>query len=111
MIAKNTVINPCPVATCVNLIGNKWKLLILRNLMNGPARFMELKNGINDISQKVLTENLRSMEEDGIVIRNVISKIPLKVEYKLSNLGESLRPLIKDMEKWGQEYLDNNIQK
>jgi DNA-binding HxlR family transcriptional regulator len=107
-IAKNTNINPCPVATCVNLIGNKWKLLILRNLMVGPARFMELKNGIIGISQKVLTENLRSMEDDGIVIRTVISEVPPKVEYHLSPLGESLRPIIKDMEKWGQDYLENS---
>jgi DNA-binding HxlR family transcriptional regulator len=69
---------------------------------------MELKKGIIGISQKVLTDNLRSMEEDGIVIRTVYPEIPPKVEYKLSNLGETLRPIIKDMEKWGLEYLENN---
>lgn len=107
-IAKNTEINPCPVATCVNLIGNKWKLLILRNLLVGPSRFMELKKGIIGISQKVLTDNLRAMEEDGIVIRTVYPEIPPKVEYKLSELGETLRPIIKDMEKWGLNYLQND---
>jgi DNA-binding HxlR family transcriptional regulator len=107
-VAKNTVANPCPVATCVNLIGNKWKLLILRNLLVGSSRFMELKKGITGISGKVLTDNLRAMEEDGLVIRTVYPEIPPKVEYKLSKLGETLRPIIKDMEKWGLEYLDNN---
>jgi DNA-binding HxlR family transcriptional regulator len=107
-VAKNTEVNPCPVATCVNLIGNKWKLLILRNLLAGPARFMELKKGIIGISQKVLTDNLRSMEEDNLVIRTVYPEVPPKVEYKLSELGETLKPIIKDMEKWGSEYLENN---
>jgi DNA-binding HxlR family transcriptional regulator len=107
-IAKNNEINPCPVATCVNLIGNKWKLLILRNLLAGPSRFMELKKGIIGISQKVLTDNLRAMEEDGLVIRTVYPEIPPKVEYKLSSLGETLRPIIKDMEKWGLDYLQND---
>jgi DNA-binding HxlR family transcriptional regulator len=107
-VAKNTEINPCPVATCVNLIGNKWKLLILRNLLVGPTRFMELKKGIVGISQKVLTDNLRAMEEDNLVIRIVYPEVPPKVEYKLSVLGESLRPIIKDMEKWGVDYLKNN---
>jgi DNA-binding HxlR family transcriptional regulator len=69
---------------------------------------MELKKGIIGISQKVLTDNLRSMEEDGIVIRTVYPEVPLKVEYKLSDLGETLRPIIMDMEKWGSEYLENN---
>jgi DNA-binding HxlR family transcriptional regulator len=107
-IAKNTETNPCPVATCVNLIGNKWKLLILRNLLAGPTRFMELKKGIIGISQKVLTDNLRAMENDELVIRTVYPEVPPKVEYKLSELGETLRPIIKDMEKWGLEYLENN---
>jgi DNA-binding HxlR family transcriptional regulator len=107
-VAKNTEINPCPVATCVNLIGNKWKLLILRNLLVAPARFMELKKGIIGISSKVLTDNLRAMEEDGLVIRTIYPEVPPKVEYRLSNLGESLRPIIKDMEKWGLDYLENN---
>jgi DNA-binding HxlR family transcriptional regulator len=107
-IAKNTKVNPCPVATCVNLIGNKWKILILRNLLMGPARFMELKKEIIGISGKVLTDNLRAMEEDGIVIRTVYPEVPPKVEYQLSALGETLRPIIKDMEIWGQTYLKNN---
>ncbi len=108
MIAKNTDNNPCPVATTVGLIGNKWKLLILRNLLVGPARFTELKKGINDISQKVLTDNLRSMENDGLIIRTVYPEVPPRVEYKLSDLGESLRPIIKSMESWGKDFLKNN---
>lgn len=107
-VAKNTEENPCPVATCVNLIGNKWKLLILRNLLVGPARFTELKKGIIGISQKVLTDNLKSMENDGLVIRTVYPEVPPKVEYKLSELGETLRPIIKDMEQWGMNFLKNN---
>jgi DNA-binding HxlR family transcriptional regulator len=107
-IAKNTKTNPCPVATCVNLIGNKWKLLIIRNLLIGPSRFMELKKGIIGISSKVLTDNLKSMEEDELIIRTVYPENPPKVEYKLSELGETLRPIIKDMEIWGINYIENN---
>ena len=109
MISKSTKNNPCPVATTVGLIGNKWKLLILRNLLVGPARFTELKKGINGISQKVLTDNLRSMEKDNIVVRTVYPEVPPRVEYKLSELGESLRPIIKSMEIWGNEYNNKNV--
>ena len=108
MIAKNTKENDCPVATTVSLIGNKWKLLIIRNLLLGTQRFTELKKGIDGISQKVLTDNLRSMEEDGLIIRKVYPEVPPKVEYKLSELGESLKPIIKAMEIWGNEFLKNN---
>lgn len=95
----------CPVATTVALIGNKWKLLILRNLLVRPWRFNELHKSIDGISQKVLTENLRSMERDGIIIRTVYQEIPPKVEYALSELGESMRPIIKSLELWGTNYL------
>ena len=107
MIAKNNELVDCPVATTVSLIGNKWKLLILRNLLVAPNRFTDLKKGIDGISQKVLTDNLRSMEQDGLVIRTVYPEVPPKVEYKLSELGESLRPIIKSMEEWGNNFLKN----
>lgn len=104
MLTKKEVLPQCPVATTVNLIGNKWKLLIIRNLLVGKARFKDLKNGIEGISQKVLTDNLRSLEEDGLVIRTSYPEIPPRVEYELSELGNSLRPIIKSMEVWGNEY-------
>ncbi len=94
----------CPVATTVRLIGNKWKLLIIRNLLVGTQRFGELKRTIPGISQKVLTDNLRSMEADGIIKRKVYAEVPPKVEYSLSPLGNSMRPIIKAMETWGTEY-------
>lgn len=94
----------CPVATTVGLIGNKWKLLILRNLLGGPNRFGELRKTIPGISQKVLTDNLRSMEEDGILVRTVFAEVPPRVEYKLSELGDTMRPIIAAMETWGLGY-------
>lgn len=111
MLTKDEVLPQCPVATTVSLIGNKWKLLIIRNLLVGKARFKDLKNGIDGISQKVLTDNLRSMEEDGIIIRKSYPEIPPRVEYELSELGNSLRPIIKSMEVWGNEYKkEKNVQ-
>ena len=94
----------CPVATTVQLIGSKWKLLILRNLMARPWRFNELQRDLDGISQKVLTDSLRSMEADGIVTRTVYDEVPPRVEYSLSELGESMRPVIKSMEEWGTAY-------
>ena len=94
----------CPVATTVQLIGSKWKLLILRNLLNRPWRFNELRKGLDGISQKVLTDSLRSMEEDGIITRTVYPEVPPRVEYALSELGESMRPIIKAMESFGINY-------
>ncbi len=94
----------CPVATTVQLIGSKWKLLIMRNLLTRPWRFNELRKDLEGISQKVLTDSLRSMEEDGIVTRTVYPEVPPRVEYSLSALGESMRPIIKAMEQWGTEY-------
>lgn len=94
----------CPVATTVSLIGSKWKLLIIRNLMARPWRFNELKKNLEGISQKVLTDSLRSLEEDGIVLRTVYPEVPPKVEYALSELGESMRPVITSMETWGLGY-------
>lgn len=94
----------CPVATTVQLIGNKWKLLIIRNLLNRPWRFNELKRDLNGISQKVLTDSLRSMEEDGIITRTVYPEVPPRVEYALSELGETMRPILFSMEQWGANY-------
>ena len=96
----------CPVATTVQLIGSKWKLLILHNLLIRPWRFNEVQKDLAGISQKVLTESLRTMEEDGIITRTVFAEVPPKVEYALSELGESMRPIIKDMEQWCIYYQD-----
>jgi DNA-binding HxlR family transcriptional regulator len=94
----------CPVATTVNLIGNKWKLLILRDLLSGTKRFGELRKGLSGISQKVLTDNLRSLEEDEIVVRTIYAEVPPRVEYSLSELGETLRPIVNVMAEWGTAY-------
>ena len=94
----------CPVATTVRLIGSKWKLLILRNLMARPWRFNELRRDLEGISQKVLTDSLRAMEEDGIITRKVYPEVPPRVEYALSPLGESMRPILDAMEEWGTNY-------
>lgn len=94
----------CPVATTVQLIGNKWKLLIIRNLLDRPQRFTELKNGVPGISQKVLTDNLRAMESDGIVSREVFAEVPPRVIYSLTDIGRSLLPIIDAMADWGNSY-------
>ena len=94
----------CPVATTVQLIGSKWKLLILINLLQRPWRFNEMKKTLEGISQKVLTDSLRSMEADGLITRTVYPEVPPRVEYALSDLGQSMRPIIKAMEEWGINY-------
>ena len=94
----------CPVATTVSMIGSKWKLLIIRNLMQRPWRFNELHRDLDGISQKVLTDSLRSMEADGIITRTVYAEVPPRVEYALSELGDSLRPVIGAMAAWGEAY-------
>lgn len=101
---KKEELPTCPVATTVQLIGSKWKLLIMRNLLDRPWRFNELQKSLKGISQKVLTDSLRSMESDGIVVRTVFAEVPPRVEYSLSNLGESMRPIISAMETWGIWY-------
>ena len=101
---ENHNLPECPVATTVEVIGSKWKLLILRNLLVRPWRFNELKKSLDGISQKVLTDALRALENDGIVIRTVYPEVPPKVEYSLSETGESLRPILKSMESWGIDY-------
>lgn len=97
----------CPVATTVSLIGSKWKLLIIRNLLEKPWRFNELKKSLDGISQKVLTDSLRSMEEDGIITRTVYAEVPPRVEYALSELGESMRPILDAMKDWGINYKES----
>ena len=97
----------CPVATTVQLIGSKWKLLIMRNLLQRPWRFNELRKNLEGISQKVLTDSLRSMEEDGIITRTVYAEVPPRVEYALSDLGESMRPIITAMAEWGTAYKES----
>lgn len=94
----------CPVATTVQLIGSKWKLLILRNLLQRPWRFNELKRSLDGISQKVLTDSLRSMEEDGLITRTVYPEVPPHVEYALIETGESMRPILMAMQSWGTNY-------
>ena len=94
----------CPVATTVQLIGSKWKLLIMRNLLQRPWRFNELKKNLEGISQKVLTDSLRSMEADGIITRTVYPEVPPRVEYALSETGESMRPILNAMYDWGTNY-------
>ena len=94
----------CPAATTVQLIVNKWRLLIIRNLLVRPWRFNELQKSLDGISQKVLTDNLRSMETDGIITRTVYAEVPPRVEYALSPLGESMRPILNSMQAWGEAY-------
>lgn len=96
---KKEELPACPVATTVQMVGSKWKLLILRNLLARPWRFNELRKNLEGISQKVLTDSLRSMEEDSIITRTVYPEVPPRVEYSLSELGESMRPIIKAMEQ------------
>jgi DNA-binding HxlR family transcriptional regulator len=104
MRTKSELLPECPVATTVSLIGNKWKLLIIRNLLVRPWRFNELKNNLEGISQKVLTESLRSMEQDGLIVRTVYPQVPPRVEYALSDLGQSMRPILDSMAAWGTSY-------
>lgn len=104
----------CPVATTVQMIGSKWKLLILRNLLVRAWRFNELQKSLDGISQKVLTDSLRSMEADGIITRTVYPEVPPRVEYALSELGESMRPIMDSMEQWGRNYknlVENKVAK
>ena len=94
----------CPVATTVALIGSKWKLLIMRDLLSRPWRFNELKKDLEGVSQKVLTDSLRSMEADGLLTRTVYPEVPPRVEYTLTELGYSLRPILEAMRVWGEDY-------
>ena len=101
--AKNEL-PACPVETTLTLIGDKWKVLILRDLMPGTKRFGELKKSIGAVSQKVLTAQLRAMEESGLVHREVYAEVPPRVEYSLTELGKSLKPILDSLWAWGEAY-------
>ena len=94
----------CPVETTLALIGDKWKVLILRDLLPGTKRFGELKKSIGSVSQKVLTAQLRDMEQNGLVHREVFAEVPPRVEYSLTDLGKSLKPILDAMWNWGAEF-------
>ena len=94
----------CPVETTLTLIGDKWKVLILRDLMLGTKRFGELKKSIGNVSQKVLTTQLRAMESSGLLTRTVYPEVPPRVEYTLTELGQSLKPILDAMQSWGENY-------
>lgn len=94
----------CPVATTLMLMGNKWKIFVIQRLLERPWRFNELQKDITGISQRVLTDNLREMEKDGIIIRKVYAEVPARVEYSLSEVGDTMRPIINSMYEWGTQY-------
>nr|WP_325178767.1 helix-turn-helix domain-containing protein [uncultured Oscillibacter sp.] len=94
----------CPVETTLTLISDKWKVLILRDLLPGTRRFGELKRSLGGVSQKVLTAQLRQMEESGLLTRTVYPEVPPRVEYTLTELGASLRPVLEALRDWGEEY-------
>ena len=98
----------CPVETTLSLIGDKWKVLILRDLLTGTKRFGELKKSVGNVSQKVLTAQLRAMEESGLLTRTVYAEVPPRVEYTLTKLGQSLSPILDAMLNWGEEYKAQN---
>ena len=98
----------CPVETTLTLISDKWKVLIIRDLLSGTKRVGELKKSIGSVSQKVLTSQLRQMEESGLLIRTVFPEVPPRVEYTLTELGHSLKPVLDAMWNWGEEYKAKN---
>lgn len=98
----------CPVETTLTLIGDKWKVLIIRDLLPGTKRFGELKKSIGGVSQKVLTSQLRQMEECGLLTRTVYPEVPPRVEYALTELGRSLKPVLDAMQDWGEAYKAGN---
>jgi DNA-binding HxlR family transcriptional regulator len=98
----------CPVETTIALLGSKWKLLILRELFQGTRRFGELSRGVSGISQKMLTQQLRQMEVDNLVNRKIYPEVPPRVEYSLTPTGESLKPILDAMHKWGTKYMMQN---
>ena len=106
MISNKKIVD-CPVATTINLIGNKWKLLIIRDLLSGTKRFSELRKNLTGISQRVLTENLRNLENDGLIDREVFAEVPPRVEYCHNKTGLSLQPIIMTLAEWGTKYKKN----
>lgn len=103
-VKAKTELPACPVETTLTLIGDKWKVLILRDLMPGTKRFGKLKKSVGNVSQKVLTAQLRAMEESGLVNRKVYAEVPPRVEYSLTELGKSLKPILDSMWAWGEAY-------
>lgn len=101
---ETRVLPACPVETTLTLISNRWKVLILRDLLPGTMRFGQLKKSIGHVSQKVLTANLRDMEEKGLLTRKVYAEVPPRVEYTLTDLGYSLKPVLDALQKWGEDY-------
>ena len=108
MAAAAKELPACPVETTLTLISNKWKVLILRDLMPGTKRFGALKKSIGAVSQKVLTAQLREMEQSGLLTRTVYPEVPPRVEYTLTELGYSLKPILDAMWNWGEEYKARN---
>ncbi|MBJ6724932.1 winged helix-turn-helix transcriptional regulator [Geomesophilobacter sediminis] len=97
----------CPIEVTVNLLGDKWKVLIVRNLLlGGTQRFGELNRGIDGVTQKVLTQQLRQLESDGLVARKIYPEVPPRVEYSLTELGHTLKPIFEAMHSWGTSYLE-----
>ena len=101
---KRIDLPPCPVEASLTLMGDRWKILIIRDLLTGTKRFGELRKSLAGISQKVLTQHLRLMEENGLVNRKVYAEVPPRVEYSLTDLGRSLELILDAMKKWGEEY-------
>ncbi len=99
----------CPVEMTLKLIGDRWKVLIIRDLLTGTKRFGELKKSVGDISQKVLTSNLRTMESNGLLTRKVYPEVPPKVEYTLTETGYSLKPILDSMALWGEDYKNKSL--
>lgn len=104
---KKKELPACPVETTLTLIGDKWKVLILRDLLPGTKRFGELKKSIGNVSQKVLTAQLRTMEDSGLINRTVYPEVPPKVEYSLTELGRSLKPILDALQNWGENYKES----
>lgn len=98
------ILSNCPVETTLNLISDRWKVLIIRDLLVGTKRFGELKKSLGNISQKVLTAQLRSMEKTGLIDRKIYAEIPPRVEYSLTTTGRSLKPILDAMSNWGEQY-------
>lgn len=110
MNLTENILPACPVETTLTLISDKWKVLILRDLLTGTKRFGELKKSIGSVSQKVLTSQLRQMEASGLVTRKVYAEVPPRVEYTLTELGYSLRPVLMAMHDWGEAYKERVAQ-
>ncbi len=101
---KQSSIPSCPVELALQLVSNRWKVLIIRDLLDGTKRFSELKRSVGNITQKVLTANLRDMEQSGLLTRRAYAEVPPRVEYTLTELGQSLRPVVHALSEWGETY-------